>query len=169
MQLFIASQSLLALSNVIEVAMGDVSPLSSSSSVSSLPILNSATPKEYTQNGKIEEDGTGSSDGKNALYKLWVLLEAPVTMAGLLLVEIALAIGHHFFYASLSGHTVLQCDDDNLGQQFNISVGTLFAFLVRVSLVGVIASAYAQHQWFDVQRNIRQYRSSIPGTPLFLV
>lgn len=62
----------------------------------------------------------------------------------------ALSIGHHFFYQSLNDRRV---EDDNLGQQFNIGVGTAFAFLVRFFLVMAVGVAFAQVLWRRLLRN----------------
>ncbi|KAI5457000.1 hypothetical protein BGZ63DRAFT_408464 [Mariannaea sp. PMI_226] len=58
----------------------------------------------------------------------------------------ALAIGHHFFYASLRGTSVID-DDGEDTQQLNIRYGTAFAFLSKTFFVAAVSSAFTQHIW----------------------
>ncbi|KAK6219153.1 hypothetical protein LQW54_002402 [Pestalotiopsis sp. IQ-011] len=72
-----------------------------------------------------------------------------------LLGGVAFAIGHHFFYRSLEGQAPPQDTSDtsygllkNLsGQQRNIAVGTLLAFLVKALLGITISRAQDQFSW----------------------
>jgi hypothetical protein len=75
----------------------------------------------------------------------------PTLMVASLIVGILFALGHHLFYASLDrkhaptsleGHSVLGTYVST--QQFNIAVGTTFAFLVRASLMLSMSIAYFQ-------------------------
>jgi hypothetical protein len=68
-----------------------------------------------------------------------------------------LALGHHFFYASLSGQVVPTRSYSFAGtklhmQQFNTSVGTAFAFLIKSLLAVAISIAYIQLFWCTVKR-----------------
>jgi hypothetical protein len=60
---------------------------------------------------------------------------------------LAFALGHHAFYDSLDGQAV---DDHLFGQQINLAVGQVFAFLVRASLVICIGASYWQVFWGTV-------------------
>ena len=68
-----------------------------------------------------------------------------------------LAIGHHFFYASLKGEIVPTGSYSFAGtklhkQQFNTSVGTAFAFLIKTLLAVAISIAYVQLFWCIVKK-----------------
>ncbi|USW49231.1 hypothetical protein Slin15195_G025500 [Septoria linicola] len=70
-------------------------------------------------------------------------------MLSSLLVGVALAIGHHAFYASLAGTAVSSDPIKVVGwtttqQQINIAVGTAFAFVVKASLILACSTAYMQ-------------------------
>ena len=65
---------------------------------------------------------------------------------------VALALGHHLFYASLNGTSAPTGDFDIAGtrlsrQQFNTAVGTAFAFLVKSLLALAVTVAYTQAFW----------------------
>ena len=65
---------------------------------------------------------------------------APVTMFASLACAILLALGHHSFYAHLAGSPTPIAARHIAGkslsqQQLNISIGTLFAALVKTALV----------------------------------
>ncbi|KAF7191813.1 hypothetical protein HII31_06858, partial [Pseudocercospora fuligena] len=84
----------------------------------------------------------------------WV---APVTMLATFLVGFAFVLGHHFFYANLSGQDVPTEPYHVAGwrlshQQFNTSVGTAFAFLVRTFLSIAMSAAYIQLLWNQVKK-----------------
>ncbi|KAF2170478.1 hypothetical protein M409DRAFT_51517 [Zasmidium cellare ATCC 36951] len=53
-------------------------------------------------------------------------------------------IGHHLFYTCLQGTPV---DDGMFAQQYNLAIGSAFAFLVRASLVLSIGAVYWQLFW----------------------
>ncbi|KAI5367422.1 hypothetical protein Slin14017_G024580 [Septoria linicola] len=70
-------------------------------------------------------------------------------MLSSLLVGVALAIGHHAFYASLAGTAVSSDPIKVVGwtttqQQVNVAVGTAFAFVVKASLILACSTAYMQ-------------------------
>lgn len=76
---------------------------------------------------------------------------APTLMVASLIVGTLFALGHHLFYAgldrkhaptSLEGYDVLGTNVSI--QQFNIAVGTAFAFFVRACLMLSISIAYFQ-------------------------
>ncbi|GIZ46349.1 hypothetical protein CKM354_000947700 [Cercospora kikuchii] len=74
---------------------------------------------------------------------------APAVMVSSLLAGVALAIGHHAFYASLAGAAVSSEPIKVVGwsttqQQINIAVGTAFAFVVKASLILACSTAYIQ-------------------------
>lgn len=70
-------------------------------------------------------------------------------MIASLVTGLGLAVGHHIFYASLSGTTVsstpIQMGTFSVSQQqFNIATGTALAFVAKASLVLAVSSAYTQ-------------------------
>ncbi|KAI0540607.1 hypothetical protein GGR58DRAFT_521681 [Xylaria digitata] len=76
---------------------------------------------------------------------------ASTSIASGLLGGIFLALGHHFYYASLVG-TLVEGDWSVAGyqfsdQQFNSAVGTAFSFAVRTFLMFSISTAYVQIVW----------------------
>lgn len=77
---------------------------------------------------------------------------APATVLFALTAGILFALGHHLFYAGLNGKEVQSDHLDFLGthvskQQFNITVGTIFSYLVNFFLGTALATAYAQVFW----------------------
>ncbi|KAL7919901.1 hypothetical protein ACQKWADRAFT_322608 [Trichoderma austrokoningii] len=87
----------------------------------------------------------------------WATHAAGGTMASMLLVGAAFTIGHHFFYQSLSGKrppSVVYFSGfagGLTGQQFNLAIGSLFAFLVNSALGVVITTAANQALWVVVR------------------
>ncbi|KAK4541999.1 hypothetical protein LTR36_007199 [Oleoguttula mirabilis] len=78
---------------------------------------------------------------------------------------IVLALAHHLFYARLSGRQVPSGHYDiRIGkvskQQFNTSVGTAFAFLVKSMLALAVTIAYAQVFWHAMRTSRRTLRLS---------
>lgn len=80
------------------------------------------------------------------------------SMAGALIVGAALAIGHHLFYHHLAG----QRPPDSVyatfgrsvgltGQQFNLAVGSTFAFLIKAFLGLAISIAHDQATWRTIR------------------
>lgn len=63
------------------------------------------------------------------------------------------AVGHHLFYARLSGSVVSDTNFiDSMGaylsvQQTNLAIGNVFAFLVKICLNSAIGIAYTQLFW----------------------
>lgn len=79
----------------------------------------------------------------------WV---APTTMLVALLSAALLALGHHLFYAHLSGTPTPSGSYVVAGksvpkQQLNTALGTAFAFLVKASLTLAVSVAYFQTFW----------------------
>lgn len=67
---------------------------------------------------------------------------------------VAFSIGHHFFYAKLDGQPsstsirpVHGLSYGLSGQQFNLAVGTLFAFLVKTLLGTACSISHRQAVW----------------------
>jgi hypothetical protein len=82
---------------------------------------------------------------------------APTTMITSFLGGFLLALGHHLFYASRAGDIVPTGSYSFLGttlqkQQFNTSVGTALAFLVKTFLSVAISVAYIQLFWLTAHR-----------------
>jgi hypothetical protein len=73
--------------------------------------------------------------GIHWLLPTYVLLCVPVGMA--------LALGHHFYYSSLSGRPV----GSQSRQQWAITFGTSFAYLVVHILRAAMVVAYSQYMW----------------------
>ena len=79
----------------------------------------------------------------------WV---APATIVGALLAGVALALGHHLFYASLNKTTVSPDTLSVLGssisrQELNIAAGTALAFLAKASFVLSVSVSFMQLFW----------------------
>ena len=77
---------------------------------------------------------------------------APTTIILALVVGFFFALGHHFFYVGLDGGPVSTESYHLAGktlpkQQFNTSVGILFALLVRTFLSIAVSTAYVQLFW----------------------
>lgn len=75
--------------------------------------------------------------------------KAPALILGLLAIGIALALGHHFYYQSLSGAIV----SSETRQQWALRFGTAFAFLTQSCLVASAGVAYTQRVWVAVKRS----------------
>lgn len=73
----------------------------------------------------------------------------PTTIVGSFLADLALALGHHFFYESLAGQPI---SDDEYYQLLNKGIGTALAYLVRAALVISIGSTYWQIFWDALHR-----------------
>ncbi|KAI0459027.1 hypothetical protein F5B21DRAFT_511806 [Xylaria acuta] len=76
------------------------------------------------------------------------------TMLGMAIIGILLAVGHHLFYRNLMGkeppdsiYPVLGNSISLTGQQINLTVGTLLAFLVKAFLGNAVSTAHEQHVW----------------------
>lgn len=77
---------------------------------------------------------------------------APCLAIGSFLAGILLAVGHDRFYLSLDGTEAAGSDYNLMGsryseQQFNLAIGTTFAFLVRSMLALSISVAFCQLFW----------------------
>ncbi|KAM0246589.1 hypothetical protein ACHAQJ_010172 [Trichoderma viride] len=83
----------------------------------------------------------------------WAAHRARGTMVIMLLIGVAFAIGHHFFYQNLSGKpppstVYLSGFAGGLtGQQVNLAAGSVFAFLVNSALGAAIGTAADQALW----------------------
>ena len=64
-----------------------------------------------------------------------------------LLSGVAMAVGHHIFYASFSG---LLVDEASIDQTWVIRIGSGFAFLARTLLIVATSIAFVQQQWFTL-------------------
>ncbi|KAI3324275.1 hypothetical protein HD806DRAFT_543655 [Xylariaceae sp. AK1471] len=76
------------------------------------------------------------------------------TMLGMAIIGILLAVGHHLFYRNLMGKeppdSVIPVLGNSIrltGQQINLTVGTLLAFLVKAFLGIAVSTAHEQHVW----------------------
>ncbi|OJD38901.1 formylmethionine deformylase-like protein [Diplodia corticola] len=111
------------------------------------PVLNiSATWSESSKEPRVSSRGTEES--KNPLrhnsQKPWEHhFEAPLFMVMLLVVGIAVSIGHHFFYHWLSGQEVQSADR----QQWALRIGNAFAFLAKCCFCSAANFAFTQWLW----------------------
>lgn len=81
------------------------------------------------------------------------------SMVAAFLAAVALAVGHHAYYRSLSGQPVV--NTGSLGsfssslhisdQQIHISLGSVFAFAVKTLLSSSVSTAFAQFSWRSIQ------------------
>ncbi|KAE9368893.1 hypothetical protein N431DRAFT_382690 [Stipitochalara longipes BDJ] len=81
--------------------------------------------------------------------------KAYTTMVSSLFCGMLLALGHHLFYISLNGKPVGAPQHIIRGvtrQQLNLTLGTLFAFLVKACLAVAITTAYTQIFWRAVKK-----------------
>lgn len=79
----------------------------------------------------------------------WV---TPTKILGALFLAVALAVGHHCFYAHLSGQLVPSTDYHIAGstlsrQQANVAIGTAFALLFKSALASAVATSFIQLFW----------------------
>ncbi|KAK8070585.1 hypothetical protein PG997_010788 [Apiospora hydei] len=89
----------------------------------------------------------------------------PFLMVASFFVGVMFAIGHHLFYASLNASPTQGADFVFLGasyssQQFNLAVGTAFAFLVKAALVFSVSIAYIQLFWRQLKYNTEKGQPS---------
>ncbi|KAK8023737.1 hypothetical protein PG993_011803 [Apiospora rasikravindrae] len=89
----------------------------------------------------------------------------PFLMVASFLVGVMFAVGHHLFYASLDAKPTQGADFVFLGstyssQQFNLAVGTAFAFLVKAAFVFSVSIAYIQLFWRQLKYNTEKGRPS---------
>ena len=75
--------------------------------------------------------------------------QAPTVIVLSFASSLALAVGHHLFYASLDHIPV---EDNAFSQQTNLAIGTGFAFLFRACLVIATCTAYWQVFWHTALR-----------------
>ena len=91
-------------------------------------------------------------------WTTFVLARSIVTLLLPLLLGIAFATGHHFFYASLHETVVRSNDVSRIlqlslsRQQFNLALGNTFAFLVKSCLSVAVGLAYLQLFWHSILR-----------------
>lgn len=81
----------------------------------------------------------------------------PAIMVGALLGAVLFALGHHLFYQHLEGRQAPNAEVSSMSlhlaqQQFNTSVGTAFAFLVKAAPPAALSAAYVQVFWRSVSR-----------------
>lgn len=87
----------------------------------------------------------------------WAAYRAKGMMVIMLLLGAAFAVGHHFFYQSLSAKpppSVVYLGGlagGLTGQQVNLAVGSVFAFLVNSALGAAITTAADQALWTAIR------------------
>jgi heme/copper-type cytochrome/quinol oxidase subunit 2 len=67
---------------------------------------------------------------------------------------VAFAAAYHIFYAMTNGRAV----QSNLEQQIVTSVGTAFAFMIKVLLAVTTATAYNQYLWYTTRAESAEIR-----------
>ena len=80
----------------------------------------------------------------------------PFLIISAFLCGVLFALGHHFFYQSLDGNPTSASEGrgaEHLGQQINIAIGTLFAFITKAAFVLSITTTYYQVFWAVFQSN----------------
>lgn len=92
------------------------------------------------------------------MFPLNLKCSAVIIMVSALLVAVAFAIGHDAFYQSLHGKPVLNAQPIALSSSLNVSdqqvylsLGTLFAFLVKISLGVAVSTVFDQFVWKSIQ------------------
>lgn len=88
----------------------------------------------------------------NLLKRTFSFEWPPAIIVLSLICGILLSLSHHFFYNSLAGKPTSTNNYSVLGtqysgQQFNIAVGTTFAFLIKAILTLTISTAFYQVFW----------------------
>ncbi|KAI1326442.1 hypothetical protein F5Y16DRAFT_228779 [Xylariaceae sp. FL0255] len=88
------------------------------------------------------------------MTRQWIIPRSKMTMIGMLVIAVLLAVGHHLFYKGLMGkpppdstYSFLGTSIHLSGQQINLAVGTLLAFLVKAFLGVAVSTAHEQHVW----------------------
>lgn len=89
------------------------------------------------------------SSSSEKLVKWGVIWYPPVLMALYTLGGLALAVGHHFYFASLHGTLAGSAGK----QQWATGIGTAVSFLVVALLRSASTAAYSQYVWVLVRRN----------------
>jgi hypothetical protein len=91
----------------------------------------------------------GQEKGRNRKYVKWGIHWSQPSYVLLLTVSaIALAVGHHFYYTSLNGTSA----GSVTRQQWSITFGSSFAYLVVHFLGAAIVAAYSQYIWSIVRK-----------------
>lgn len=92
-----------------------------------------------------------SSNAERSIY--W---KTCITMILALISGFLFALGHHLYYSNLASTPVPDGNHRALGglskQQANLTVGNLFAFLVKASFAVSVSAAYTQVAWRTVKR-----------------
>jgi hypothetical protein len=78
----------------------------------------------------------------------------PLAMILFMLLGVAFAMAHHFYYNSLDGKPVVETE-----QEWAVRIGTGLAFLTKACLIASAAISYQQHYW----RVLRSRPISIKG------
>jgi hypothetical protein len=98
-----------------------------------------------------------SQDGQSQLSNRTSRIHwrAYATMVASLLFGVLLALGHHLFYSHLNGKPVGAPEHVIKGvtrQQLNLTLGTLFAFLVNAFLGIAVTTSYTQIVWRAIKK-----------------
>jgi hypothetical protein len=94
-----------------------------------------------------------------AMFPFTLKCYAVILMVSSLLVAVAFAVGHDTFYQSLNGKPVLNARPLALlnsslivsSQKVYLSLGTLFAFLVKSSLGVSVSTVFDRFAWKSIQ------------------
>lgn len=107
-------------------------------------------------------DGLDPQSSQPSRQAQWgVNWKAPFKMIGLLLLGVAVALGHHYYYHYLDTKEVSTNNSkwNFKSQQWELRYGTAFAFLAKTFLAASISVAYQQHIW----TTMRSKRITVSG------
>lgn len=107
-----------------------------------------AHPKSRESNGNDHRVSTVREPTTLVTPELKIHWAAPVGMVAFFLSGVIVAIGHHIYYTWLDGTSI----SDDESQQWAVRFGTVFAFLVEISLVAAVSIAQMQRAWSTVER-----------------
>jgi hypothetical protein len=132
-----------------------VSPLSAVSALSFGTSSNSTSRKgiiSETFNLELidpRRDQAQKAPGKSRKYVKWgIHWRQPSYILICVFCAISLSLGHHFYYKSLNGTPT----GSAIRQQWAITFGTTFSYLVVHLLGAAVVAAYSQYIWFIVRQ-----------------
>ena len=117
------------------------------SSHESLRNFDNPSQAKFASTSHINDINSLNSSEK--LVKWGVIWYPPVVMALYTIGGLSLAVGHHFYFASL--HGTLAGSPDK--QRWATGIGTAISFLVVALLRSASTAAYSQYVWVLVRRN----------------
>jgi hypothetical protein len=112
--------------------------------------VGSGRPTAWSKMEKPSNDEQQHMPGRHS----GIYWRAYTTMVASLVAGILLALGHHLFYSSLNGKPVGAAEEVMhwvTRQQFNGTIGCLFAFSVNTFLLVAVTTAYTQISWSAIK------------------